>query len=105
MFKLYNLSKQKYYYSSAEISTDAKSVPVETVNIFPNPAKDWVTFTWSGIYDILQLKLYQVTGARVLKEDISPGTRINMDNLQKGIYLYKLSDENHPVQSGKLVIQ
>ena len=97
------VQKTSYYYSDAV--TGSSHIEAENISLYPNPAREQVTITWGGKYERLNLKLYHVTGACVLEREFSSGAIISLGNLQKGIYIYRLSDENHPVRSGKLVIQ
>jgi hypothetical protein len=78
---------------------------IDDFKVYPNPATDKITFTWNQNYNRLNLKLFQVTGTCVMDREISSQENIPVKDLQNGIYLYKLSNINQVVKSGKLVIQ
>ncbi len=64
------------------------------VDIYPNPAGDFITITISGINPTLkrgvdELSIYNTLGEKVMSESIHPMTsshRMNIESLPKGIY-------------------
>ena len=75
------------------------------INVYPNPATEHVTFSWSRNYDQLNLMVYQITGKYLIDKIISPNEETDVSHLPKGIYLYRLSDNNEMIKTGKLVIE
>jgi uncharacterized protein YceK len=73
--------------------------------LYPNPATNQVTFVWSQKYELLNLKLYQINGNCVLHREIFSNETVSLENLPKGVYLYKLSDRKLILNTGKLVIE
>ena len=59
-------------------------------NIFPNPAKESLTIT--GDFDGAKAKIIDQTGKIVrLIETVTPGTAIQLNDIQKGIYFLELT--------------
>ncbi len=75
----------------------------EELEVYPNPATDAVTFSWNNKYNQLNLKIYQINGTCVIDRKISSQENIPVKNLQKGMYLYKISNGNQLIKSGKLI--
>jgi hypothetical protein len=90
------------FYYSDEISTSAPEKHLTELMVYPNPASDHVFVKWDGFRQ-LSLEVYQVTGAKTMEVLVSPGQKISISNLQRGIYIYKLLNNSHVVHSGKLI--
>lgn len=77
-----------------------------SMRVFPNPAQDYVTFelTESAEFEKHILRVTDLSGKLVHEESFVNG-RIVMDrnNLQTGVYLYSVSDENGFVSNGKFI--
>jgi hypothetical protein len=73
----------------------------------PNPFTDQTVLSVSGTSGkFVSLSITDVTGREVLRADhISSSYAIEKGNLKKGIYFYRVSDENSLNEKGKLVIQ
>jgi N-acetyl-anhydromuramyl-L-alanine amidase AmpD len=80
----------------------ATNVALETsllnsVNMFPNPANDNVTFSMEGNKTI-ELKVFDATGRILLSQSISNGTSINLSSFSAGTYNMMLSSEGAVVR-------
>jgi hypothetical protein len=93
--------KAVFYYSD-EISTSAPEKQLSELMVYPNPASDHVFVKWDGFRQ-LSLEVYQVTGAKTMEVLVSPGQKISISDLQRGIYIYKLLNNSQVVHSGKLI--
>ena len=71
-------------------------------SIFPNPAREHITFNYAGEYNEVSFELYDVTGRTVIQKWVKNGERINLEGLQDGIYLYRITVEEQ-IQTGKLM--
>ena len=58
--------------------------------IFPNPASDYLHV--SGIKESIEYKVYNITGAEVLKNTISNDSKIYIKNLKSGIYFIRFEN-------------
>lgn len=75
------------------------------VSIFPNPFTNQLNI--ETVRKHLTIILYDFSGKMVLSEKIVniPKTRISTELLQTGFYFYTISDNDHVIQSGKLINQ
>lgn len=72
---------------------------VEPVSFYPNPAKENITFTVSGSFE-----LKEMTGKTILKGNAVAGEMTSLENIPSGIYIITLkSDEG--MYSGKLIVK
>jgi hypothetical protein len=77
-----------------------------STNVYPNPASEYVIFELKG-NEACTLEITDITGKVVVKEHIERNVsqfRIDMSELDKGIYIYRLSDGKKD-QSGKLMLR
>jgi len=91
-----------FYYSGGP-STNIDNFAGADFRFYPNPVSETVTFNWKENNSRLMVKMYQVTGAQVLEQNISSGQAISLTNLVNGIYLVKLLKGQQVVYAGKLV--
>ena len=71
--------------------------------VYPNPASDIINFD-IGMFKDFQLLVYNQLGQVVLEDKLTQGnSMINISNLKKGIYFYKLQNTNAKTISGKFV--
>jgi len=78
------------------------------VKVFPNPFTYSTTIKVEGKeYETLNLMVFDVTG-RLVKEEQSTFTssiELENNNLQTGIYFYRLKGDDHLINTGKLIVQ
>ena len=76
------------------------------VNVYPNPAKDDVTFEIKNAdQNNYTLQLFNTTGSSVLQRNISNNkTTIQKGSLPAGIYFYQVSQPQGITGVGKLII-
>ena len=71
-------------------------------SIFPNPAREYIYLEFEGESHEVSFELFDVTGRRILFRQISNGESLNLEGLQKGLYLYRISGKDQ-MQTGKLI--
>ncbi len=91
------------FYYSAGSSTAIDEFANTGFEVYPNPTSDAVSFNWKGNNNQLMLKMYQITGAMVLEQNIQPGKNVSVSHLVNGIYFFKLMNGEKIVYSGKLM--
>ncbi len=86
--------------------------PKIDINIMPNPASNYTTITTSYIangetYDNLRLVITDLQGRIVFQEaiQINDSKRIDLNNFNSGIYIYKVVDGDSVLKSDKIVIE
>lgn len=97
--------RQTAYWSDFGGSTGTEENQESVIRIFPVPASETLTFSWDAGYTNLSLEVYDLTGKGVISRTIHSNEAIGIDELPGGIYLYKLSDRNTLIQSGKLSVE
>lgn len=76
--------------------------PAENITVYPNPAVDEVTIVTASA-DLLNFELFDLTGKLVVNQTISGTKRLNVESLDRGIYLYRVSTkEGELLRTGKL---
>jgi len=97
-------SRRTAYFSESGSGgpTGIEDVNKAPVSVFPNPASEFITFSWDEKYTRLDLEIYDLTGKRVISRSIENNAAIRLDGLSKGVYLYKLSNSTHLVDIGKI---
>ncbi len=77
----------------------------QNISIYPNPAKDFISIT--GLQNKkATLKIFDVIGNEIITEEINAlQIKINVSTLQKGIYLYSVTDNNGNFKAGKFLKQ
>ncbi|MDD4848740.1 MAG: T9SS type A sorting domain-containing protein [Bacteroidales bacterium] len=95
------------YSNSSEIITSIDENTAQlnqfNVDIFPNPAKNDVTFTAANDHSNLTVQMYNIVGQLVKSFSFQESTTINISDLPKGAYLVKISGKN--MITKKLIVQ
>jgi hypothetical protein len=89
-----------YYYSDHTASIEQDKI--ESIKVYPNPAKDYISFDINNNTNLLRFTLLDLSGRQIL--DMKPTSNtIYLDNLSTGMYLYKVDTEDG-VFSGKISV-
>jgi hypothetical protein len=75
------------------------------INIGPNPFSEAFNISISEVNNHnYELEIYDITGKIVFtKKDLQKSNHISLHNLNRGMYFYKIVDNNQPVRTGKLI--
>ncbi len=82
----------EYYYSP--ISPNALNDHNNTITIFPNPIVDYLNIKSNFISGIRDVQILDIKGNIVFKKSILTDEKINLTELNNGIYFLKLMDKN-----------
>jgi hypothetical protein len=85
-----------------------KEAPELKVKAFPNPFTSATTIQVEGEeYDNLTLMVYDIMGRQVavLSEDNTNKIELPRNNLETGVYVFKLLGNGQPISAGKIVAQ
>lgn len=75
------------------------------ISVYPNPNNGSFSLVMKGIPAGSQLEIYNLIGERASEQAItSPTTEFSMSNYSKGIYFYKLMNQDKPIGSGKIIV-
>ncbi|HAI17198.1 MAG TPA: endonuclease I, partial [Xanthomarina gelatinilytica] len=73
----------------------------ETFNIYPNPVSNQLNIQLNST-EKTQIEIYNILGKRVLTKTIHQSQSIQLDNLNSGVYILKLTQGNTTI-SKKLI--
>lgn len=99
-----NTDRTTFYYSGGP-STNVSSYELTRIYMYPNPASDRVSFSWTDNTVQLNLRIYNVTGTNVIDRTINSNNPVSVAHLKQGIYLIKLNKGIKEVYSAKLSIR
>jgi hypothetical protein len=74
------------------------------INIYPNPAKEFVVFDVAIVGESATVQLYNVDGKKVLEQKLTDNKQVSTGDLPKGLYMYKLNNKGYSY-TGKLIIE
>jgi hypothetical protein len=74
----------------SSFATSVQNVLELDINIFPNPAKDFIQISGASSYDVITIT--DLNG-RVVLQDYSSSNSINISSLTKGVYLIKVESD------------
>ncbi len=93
-------NRTAYYYSLTEISS-AYSLAYESLVIYPNPTKEFISFESIEPYPAM-VELYDIRGRLILRNNLAGKQKLDIQQLKTGMYLYHVN-QNGKVYSGKLI--
>ena len=77
--------------------------PSSPISIFPNPAVNSFSIKNKGHKSLEKVTMFDMQGRVVLTKKITHDEKIDISNLENGIYLVKLTDQEHNEYLGKLL--
>ena len=81
----------------------------QAVQVFPNPTSDHLNFIFEGWEGETQLILYAADGRVILQQNFSlqgqQSIEVSLNTFPKGLYFYRVSNQNQKWQSGRVVKQ
>lgn len=78
----------KYYYSKNDF-VSIKDTTIECFDVFPNPAKDFVSFNFNYSSNPI-LEIYDEIGYKIFSKNITNNEQVQINNLRMGTYFYRL---------------
>ena len=90
--------------SDEEVSTSINKASAASLSIYPNPASSQVTIANGSV--IQQMVVTNIIGKEII--NINPNSEnvnLNVENLQKGIYILSIEDINGSVSSQRLIVE
>ena len=86
------IDKEEYFYSDISTSVQESPLLVFPVSISPNPAKDYIHFSFDKNISDCNLSVANIHGQRVeYKQSVSSDSRIDISDLPSGVYVYQIS--------------
>lgn len=101
----------EFYYSkngqlwklNANTLTTSTFDSIKKIKLYPNPASDFIYF--SNLDDTSQIEIYDVNGKLVFEKNILFDNKINIVNLNSGIYIIKFLDNHNKMTYKKFIKQ
>lgn len=110
-----NVAHVRSFYTSQNYGCDENLAGVTNIqkddevsaSLYPNPMQTSSALVVNSELKNAQLKLYDVLGREVMNIQNISGKRviINRNNLQAGMYFYRLIDNGQPLVNGKLLVE
>jgi hypothetical protein len=82
----------------------AETISSDNATIFPNPFSNQISLSGSE-KEPTSISIYNLVGQEILQKTFSNSISINTEQLNAGIYLFKLYNDNGGIKSGKIVKQ
>lgn len=108
---LYTTPNNQFGYGIPDFSraiTDALNIPdfsKKELSLYPNPANSVVNIAIPESYSEVQISIYNQLGQEIMNREIKRESSVfSVENLQSGIYLYKIKAGN-TYKTGKLAIK
>jgi len=82
--------------------------PEFEIGMYPNPANDrvYIQIDESLEFDQLDIEVFDINGKRVIfNQTVTTSTSLNLDGLDKGVYLVKMTTRGEVVKSSKLIVE
>jgi len=95
----------------ARINTDAALSTIEfennILNIFPNPSDGYFTIQIDNLIGTKTIEIYTIIGQKIYSKHLTENKNtLDLSNKSKGIYFYKIYDDNNSqIKSGKLILK
>ena len=96
-------SKVVYTYSGGRVATE-EVWGFDWFQIMMVP-QNYYVYTWNEKFDRLHLELYNLTGKQVISRSIENHETLDVDQVARGVYLYRLRDHNDLIHTGKISLK
>lgn len=101
---LWTIDRRIKYYYSDHLTTRTEKHRKNETTVYPNPAEDYFVVDLGNISQPSVFELFDIHGRIVLREEIHQTHRIQVSQLQRGMYIYKIQLQNQ-VTTGKILLQ
>lgn len=89
----------KFYIAPVGIASEGMNF-----DIFPNPASDFLNITVDGVSSQSRVELYDALGKVVNSQNLTGfNNRLDLIDLQNGLYFIKLMDGNNVIETRKII--
>lgn len=95
------------FYENEVVGTKQQYLPNNTIAVFPNPMTASTTFDFGALSGKIQnVELFSVDGKLVRNySQVNESLTISRNELNEGMYFYKVHTKNQKLISGKLMVQ
>lgn len=86
-------------------ATTSLTINTKNINVYPNPATNFVNFEIDGLENGT-VTINSITGQEVVNASFANGTKIDVNHLNNGVYIYNVRNANgEVVKTNKLIIR
>nr|WP_315144006.1 S8 family serine peptidase [uncultured Flavobacterium sp.] len=86
--------------AASGLTLSSKDFSIEkSIQIYPNPAQDFVSFSLPSEFNLKYIKVYDVLGKEVLSTNEFSNNQLRIGSLNKGLYLISFVGDNASVTS------
>jgi Secretion system C-terminal sorting domain len=99
---------QMFQWECGQVISEIENVSENSFSVYPNPASDKIKIVTGSEnkFKDTELIIYNVLGNAVFKSQlINSNNEIDIAHLPKGIYFYRLTNQQSVLSSGKIIIQ
>lgn len=97
------IEADNYDYAQARYGAlGANEFELNSITVYPNPAKDWFTVNFEGIDS--DYELYDLLGKSIKKGTIQSGQKIDIEQLNKGVYVLNIQSASFN-ETKKIVVE
>jgi len=92
-----------FYYSLHQTNHVSMHQPIQH-KVFPNPAKNTVTFETPETVEHCEVGLFDLTGRQIIIREFNKKVSLSVEDLSPGVYIYRITSSSGQMLSGRLVI-
>ncbi len=87
------------------VTSIKESESISDISVFPNPASDFLTVEFNDNNGLFSLEIFDITGKKVLNQNLVSNAKIPVYNFRRGLYFIKISDKEKIVHADKLILK
>ncbi len=72
--------------------------------VYPNPAKNFVSFAWDNDVVATSVELYNTLGQKVMTVSASEASLVDLNGLNSGMYIYRVMNNSEVLSTAKLQV-
>lgn len=91
------------YYYSTHVDSVPLPAPIASLAVFPNPARDYITFNSDAFDSPAQIFIYDITGKQRMSLELYGKNRIPLEGISRGMYFYTVTDGKR-IWKGKFIV-
>jgi uncharacterized protein YkuJ len=92
---------ETWYYSDI---TGVNKINEKHLRVYPNPTAAYVVFDITPVSKSSEVEIFDVQGRSVIRQKLAGNNRISINDLPKGLYLYRLHDGGN-MYMGKVIVE
>ena len=103
-FYVSNLNYTKFELDDKNDNSNKQVINDNGIQLIPNPAND-ILVLQSNETEKYSVEIYDIMGQFIAKNNINPNENFSVGHLKRGLYIFKIFNQNELVQIQKIVLQ